>query len=65
MVSSNKRDKLALKTTCIKNVNFKLIKIRIGCQYIGYSATPKTKLGGTKPSTRLHAAHGLDMADLV
>jgi len=36
MVSSNRHDKLALKTTCIKNVNFKIIKIRTGCQYVGY-----------------------------
>jgi len=30
-----KRDKLALSTTCIKNVKFKIIKIRISCQYVG------------------------------
>jgi len=34
--NGNRRDKVALKTTCIKNVKFKLIKIRTGCHYIGY-----------------------------
>jgi len=32
----NRRDKVALKTNCIKNVKFRIIKIRTGCQYIGY-----------------------------
>ena len=27
---------MALRTTCIKNVKFKFIKIRTGCQYVGY-----------------------------
>jgi len=28
---------VALKTTCIKNVKFKIItKIKTGCQYVGY-----------------------------
>jgi len=27
---------VALRTTCIKNVKFKVIKIRTGCQYVGY-----------------------------
>jgi len=27
---------VALRTTCIKNVKFKIIKIRTGCQYVGY-----------------------------
>jgi len=26
----------ALRTTCVKNVKFKVIKIRTGCQYVGY-----------------------------
>jgi len=30
--------KLALKTTCIKNINFKIIKIMTGCQYTGFTA---------------------------
>jgi len=29
-------DKVELRTTCIKNVEFKIIKIRNGCQYLGY-----------------------------
>ena len=33
---SNRRDKVALKTTCNRNVKFKIIKIRTGCQYVGY-----------------------------
>jgi len=28
--------KVALKTTCIKNVNFMIVKIRTGYQNIGY-----------------------------
>jgi len=32
----NRRDKGALTTTCIKNVKFKIIKIRTGCQYVRY-----------------------------
>jgi len=28
------RNKVALKTTCIKNVKFKIIKIRTGCEYV-------------------------------
>jgi len=27
---------VALRITCIKNVKFKIIKIKIGCQYVGY-----------------------------
>jgi len=27
--------KMALRTTCIKNVKLKIIKTRAGCQYIG------------------------------
>jgi len=34
--NGNRRDKVALKTTCIKNIKFKIIKIRTGSQYIGY-----------------------------
>jgi len=32
----HRRDKVALETTCIKNVKFKIIKIRTGFQLIGY-----------------------------
>jgi len=31
-----RRGEVALRTTCIKNVKFKIIKIRTGCQYVGY-----------------------------
>jgi len=34
--NGNRRDKVAMKITCIKNVKFKIIKIRTACQYIGY-----------------------------
>jgi len=34
--SSNRRDKVALRTTCIKTVKFKIIKIRTRCQYVEY-----------------------------
>jgi len=34
--SGNRRDKEALRTTCIKNVKFKIKKTRTGCQYVGY-----------------------------
>jgi len=27
---------VALRTTCIKNVKFKIITTRTGCQYVGY-----------------------------
>jgi len=29
--NGNRRDKVSLKTPCIKNVKFKIIKIRTGC----------------------------------
>jgi len=35
----NKCDEIALKTTCIKNVKFKIIKIKTGCHYAGYTFT--------------------------
>jgi len=34
--NGNRRDKVALRTTCIKNVKFKIIEIRTGCEYVGY-----------------------------
>ena len=34
--NGNRRDKVALRNTCIKNVIFKIIRIRTGCQYVGY-----------------------------
>jgi len=32
----NRCDEVALRTTCIKNVESKIIKIRTGCKYVGY-----------------------------
>jgi len=34
--NGNRRDKVALKTTCLKNVKFKIIKTWTGCQCVGY-----------------------------
>jgi len=34
--NGNRRAKVALMTARIKNVKFKFIKIRTGCQYAGY-----------------------------
>ena len=34
--NGNRRDKVGLKTTCIKSVKFKIIKKKTGCQYKGY-----------------------------
>jgi len=31
-----RRDEVALRNICIKNVKFKIIKTRTGCQYMGY-----------------------------
>ena len=37
----NRRDKVAPRTTCIKNVKFKIIEIRTGCQYVDTFTTTK------------------------
>jgi len=34
--NGNRRDKVALRTTCSKNVKLKIIKIRSGCQHVAY-----------------------------
>jgi len=65
--NGNRRDKVALKTTCIKNVKFKIIKIRTGCHLSVYRILllqRKPKLGRTKPSTGPHAGRGLDIVGL-
>ena len=59
--SSNRCDKVALKTTCIKNVKFKIIKIRTGCQDVGYLYYSKNLNWSTK-NRRL--GRGLDIAGL-
>jgi len=33
--NGSRHDKMALRTTCIKNVEIKVIKIRTGCQCVG------------------------------
>ena len=65
--NGNRRDKVALRTTCIKNVKFKIIKTRTGCQYVGYFyysenlnwAAQNPRLGCMRAT-----GHGLDIADL-
>jgi len=32
--NGNRHDKVALRTTCIKNIKFKIIKTKTGCQYV-------------------------------
>jgi len=56
-----RRDKVVLKMTCIKDVKFKIVKIRTGCQYIGYSYYSKN-LNWAAQNLRL--GHGLDIAGL-
>ena len=34
--NGNRRDKVALKTTRVKNVKFNIVKRSTGCQYAGY-----------------------------
>jgi len=34
--NGNRRDKVALRTTCIHNIKFKIIKLRTGCEYVEY-----------------------------
>jgi len=63
--NGNRRDKFALKTTCIKNVKLRLYQIKdclSECRMLSPQRTPKP--GRTKPSTGLHAARGLDKAVL-
>jgi len=40
--NGNGRDKVALRTTCIQNVTFQIIKIRAGFQYVGYFCYSET-----------------------
>ena len=66
--NGNRRAKVALRTTCIKNVKFKIIKIRTDWQYVGYFyysenlhwAAQNLRLGRMRPEGR-----GLDMAGLA
>ena len=43
--SGSRRDKVALRIACNKNIKFKIIKIRTSCQYVGYFTTAKTLSG--------------------
>ena len=62
--NDNRRDKLALRTTCIKNVKFNYQnKERLSvCRILLLQRKPQ--LGRTKPSTGPHTGLGLDIADL-
>jgi len=49
--NGDRRDKVALlRTICIKNVKFKIITIRTGCQYVGYFYYSENKLGRMRPA---------------
>jgi len=52
---------VSLKTTCIKNVKFKIIKTRTGCQYVGYFYHSEN-LNWAAQNLRL--GRGLDIAAL-
>jgi len=51
---------VALRTTCIKNVKFKIINIKTDWQYVRYFYTTvqrRPKLGRIKPSTGPRVGH--------
>ena len=56
----NRRDTVALKVSCNKNVKFNIFKIRTCCRYTGYFTTAKLNLGRTEPLL----ARGSDIAGL-
>jgi len=60
--NGNRRDEVVQRTTCIKNVKFKIVKIRTGCQYAGYFyyVQRKPKLGRIRPVL----GRGLDITGL-
>jgi len=60
--NGNRRDKVALKYTCLKNVKFKISKIRTGCQYIGYICYSENLNGAAQ---NLGLGRGLDITDLA
>jgi len=57
--NGDRRDKVALRTTCIKRAKSKSIKIRTGCQYVGYFCY-SDNLNWTAQNLRL--GRGLDIA---
>jgi len=64
--NGNRRVKVALRTTCVKNVKFTIIKIRTGCQCCKIlSLQLKSQLGRTKPSTGPRVGHrGTTLTDV-
>ena len=57
--NGNRRDKVALRSTCVKNVKFKIITIRTGCQYAGhlhYSENLNWAAQNLRPSRGLDTA---------
>ena len=57
-----RRDTVVLRTTCVKNVKFKIIKKDRLSIFGILSPQRKPQLGRTKPLTGPHAARGLDIA---
>ena len=63
----NRRDEMTLKTTCIKHVKFKIIKIGTSSQYIGnffYCENLKWAAQNLQLSHMRPMGRGLDIADL-
>ena len=48
-----RRNKVALRTTCIKNVKFKIIKIRTGCEYVRYFYHSENNINWAEKKLRL------------
>ena len=59
--NGNRRDKVALKAICMKNVKFKLVKIRTGGQYLGYLYYSENLNWAAQ---NLQLGRGLDIASL-
>jgi len=56
---------VALRTTGIKNVKFKIIKIRTNCRYVGYFYySENLNWAAQNPRLGRMQAHGLDIAEL-
>jgi len=62
--NANRHHKVALKTTCIKNVKFQIIKIRIGYQKIYFYYSENLNWAARNLQTGPHAARTLDTAVL-
>ena len=58
-----RRDKVAVRTACIKYIKFKIIKIQTGCHYVGYLYYSENLLDRTKPQN-LRLGRGLDIAGI-